>query len=143
MEGESLDVVVRFTPAVLETLTCEVDTGNPDCGSVYCTGFCPGASGVDDLRPGIFALRQNRPDPFSETTRIDFSLDHEYAVLLRVYDISGSLIRTIVDRRLPAGAYSEVWDGRDAKGREAVSGVYFILLRGDTETLVRKAILLR
>jgi hypothetical protein len=90
-----------------------------------------------------FSLKQNHPNPFNPTTQIDFSLNETGPTTLRIYDVSGKLVRTLVNRRMMAGWYSEEWDGRDAHGVEMASGVYFIRLEAGRKTFARKAIILR
>ncbi len=90
-----------------------------------------------------FALFQNHPNPFNPLTRIDFTVGRTARFSLRIYDASGKLVTTLFDRALTSGPYSEVWDGRDARGRNVASGTYFIKLEGGRNTLTRKAVLLR
>ena len=66
--------------------------------------------------PEQFQLRQNYPNPFNPATSIDYSLPTSSRVILTVYNVLGSKIRTIVDEIRPAGNYVAVWDGRDAAG---------------------------
>jgi hypothetical protein len=88
-------------------------------------------------------LDQNHPNPFNPRTRIDYRIDRTRPVHLAVYDISGRVVRVLVDRNMHAGVYTETWDGRDTRGREVASGVYFYRLRAGTITLSRKATLLK
>ena len=88
-------------------------------------------------------LDQNYPNPFNPSTRIDFVADKEQRVSLRVYDITGRLVTTLIDREMLAGTHSEVWDGRDANGNAVASGTYFFRLKAGTRTLTRKAVLLK
>jgi photosystem II stability/assembly factor-like uncharacterized protein len=76
------------------------------------------------LRP--FALLQNRPNPFNPQTTIAFELPNEQAVSLRVFDVSGRLVRVLVDGEVYGQGHSEaVWNGRDDTGRRVSSGTYF------------------
>jgi hypothetical protein len=93
--------------------------------------------------PIPLSLGQNEPNPFNPVTRIPFSIDDGAPVLLEVYDISGRLVRRLVDRPMPPGSYSADWDGRDSNGNEVVSGMYFYRLQAGKATLTRKAVLLR
>jgi hypothetical protein len=90
-----------------------------------------------------FALMQNQPNPFNPLTRIGFSVERSGPVTLRVYDIGGRLVRTLVDRTLPAGAHAEVWDGRDDAGSRVASGIYFYRLDAGSRSMTKKAVLLR
>jgi hypothetical protein len=90
-----------------------------------------------------FALEQNYPNPFNPSTQIRFSIDRDAVVQLSIYDVSGKLVRTLVNRTLKAGAYVETWDGRDTQGSNVASGIYFYHLTDRKKSLTRKAVLLR
>jgi hypothetical protein len=90
-----------------------------------------------------YSLSPNYPNPFYSTTRIDFSLPDAGVVTLRVYDVSGRLVRTLINKKLGSKRYSEEWDGRDASGRKVPSGAYYIRLESNNKTLSRKAVLLK
>lgn len=103
-------------------------------------------AGVDvDPAPAIarFALSPNAPNPFNPVTTIRFGLDRTGAVTLRVYDVAGTLVRTLVETSLPAGQYHAVWDGRDRAGRPVGSGVYIYRLDQSDRHIARKMSLLR
>jgi hypothetical protein len=91
-----------------------------------------------------FALHQSSPNPFSGgTTRIGFALPRETRATLRVFDVRGRLVRTLVDGALPAGRHDVTWDGRNTQDRPVASGVYFYRLRTGEEEATRKLLLLR
>jgi hypothetical protein len=91
----------------------------------------------------LLALHQNRPNPFNPSTTISFSLPGECAVRLEVYDVSGRLVARLIDsERLSAGAHEVEWNGRDAAGRTAASGIYVYRLVAGKETISRKMVLL-
>jgi hypothetical protein len=89
------------------------------------------------------ALHQNVPNPFNPTTAISFSLPSSQHVTLSVFDVTGRLVRTIVDGPLDAGFKQCRWDGTDAAGDEVRSGVYFYRLTAGKQTLTRKMVLVR
>jgi flagellar hook assembly protein FlgD len=64
-------------------------------------------------------------------------------VSLRVYNVSGRLIRTLVSGSAPAGPSTVTWDGRDSAGGRVSSGVYFYRLDNGQRSLTRKGVLLR
>ncbi|MBK9304444.1 MAG: T9SS type A sorting domain-containing protein [bacterium] len=68
------------------------------------------------------------PNPFNPTTTIRFALPAAGSARLAVYDVTGRLVRTLIDGNLAAGAHEASWDGRDAAGRSAASGVYLARL---------------
>ena len=73
-------------------------------------------------------LGQNYPNPFNPTTTIKFSLPRGGHTTLKVYDVSGRLVRTLVDGPRQAGAQTMDWDGTDNAGQRVASGVYFYRL---------------
>jgi len=90
-----------------------------------------------------FALRQNFPNPFNPNTVIGFSIDRESDVTLAIYDVTGKLVRTVLNRKMPIGIYSEKWDGCDERGKNVASGIYFYRLKAGKRVLTRKMVLLR
>jgi hypothetical protein len=90
-----------------------------------------------------FALDQNWPNPFNPVTRIGFSTAGDGPVSLRIYDIAGRLVRTLVNDFRPAGTYREIWDGHDDSGARVASGIYFYRLDSGQRSITRKAMLLR
>jgi len=137
-------VTVRFEPTSDGTKLCTVDTGDALCSDVDCTGegYDP-LTGIGTNGPRTFALDQNHPNPFNPSTRIRFSLDQDAMVSLIIYDVSGTRVRTLVNRSMSAGSHTEEWDARDDQGRSVASGIYFYRLTSGNRTLTRKAVLLR
>ncbi len=75
-----------------------------------------------------------RPNPFNPSTTIEFRVPRDARTQLKVYDVTGRLVRTLVDARLGAGRHAARWDGRDDRGRPVASGVYLYRLQtGDIE----------
>jgi hypothetical protein len=84
--------------------------------------------------PRSFILSQNYPNPFNPSTTITFSVTEGgvVATVLRIYDVRGRLIRTLLDSELAPGRHTVHWDGRTDRGDAVSSGVYFYkLLQGD------------
>ena len=103
-------------------------------------------SGVEDepqFIPDHFALQQNFPNPFNFSTRINFSLAQRGMTELKVFDISGRLIQTLVSGELNAGVYSEIWNGTDFNGKQVASGIYFFQLNSGEYKATMKGILLK
>jgi hypothetical protein len=98
---------------------------------------------VSDDTPPVTYLDQNYPNPFNPHTTIRFGLPSHASVELRIYSVSGQLVRSLVDRTLHPGRYAETWDGRDERGRPVASGVYFYRLRAGDFRQTRKMTLLR
>jgi hypothetical protein len=101
---------------------------------LQCSG--PGAVGDDDavLAPGISTVS---PNPFNSHTSIRFELAGRARTSLRVYDLAGSLVRTLIaGEDLGPGPHERAWTGRDDAGRSVASGIYLYRLEagGYTET---------
>ena len=83
--------------------------------------------------PTAYSLSQNFPNPFNATTTIRYALPvvsrQLSAVSLKIYNLLGEEVKTLVNRRQRAGYYSVTWEGKDSSGRQVGSGVYFYQLR--------------
>lgn len=90
-----------------------------------------------------FALFENIPDPFNQTTTIRYQIPAPTQATLRVYDRTGRLIKTLVEEHKETGYYRAEWDGTDEANRPVPSGVYFYRLRAGKFTDAKKMILLR
>jgi hypothetical protein len=91
--------------------------------------------------PVRLALHQNSPNPFNPSTTIEFELTRTGAARLDVFDVRGRRVRNLVQGALGAGTHSVVWDGRDARGDRAGSGIYFYRLDAEGASVVRKMVL--
>jgi subtilisin family serine protease len=105
----------------------------------------PGATDVSVLTtPATFQLSAPRPNPFGSATAIDYAVPADGAhVRIVVFDVSGRLVRTLVNQTRPAGRYSVAWDGRDSGGQRAASGVYFYRMDAGEFSRVQKVTLLK
>ena len=87
-------------------------------------------------------MAQNQPNPFRAGTQIHFGLPRMESVRLDVFDVTGRLVRRLVDGTLPAGDHAVEWDGRtDAMG-SMPSGVYLYRLEAGGEAVERRMLLL-
>jgi hypothetical protein len=100
--------------------------------------------------PLLFTLDQNYPNPFNPTTTIRFAVHRlQFAVhgpdhiSLRVYNVLGQSVRTLVDEEMEPGSYEVEWDGRDDKGKEVSSGIYFYRLATAEHVVTKKMLLLK
>jgi hypothetical protein len=81
-----------------------------------------------------FALGQNFPNPFGAGTSIRFALPRPEDVHLKVFNVQGRLVKTLLDGTRAAGRHVVTWDGTDDAGQAVASGVYFYrLTAGDRE----------
>jgi hypothetical protein len=105
----------------------------------------PTSTGVSS-RPAVPRedyLSQNFPNPFNPSTTIAFGLSTGGHVSLRIYDVSGKLVRIVSEGQRPAGHYEVVWDGKDKNGEPVASGLYFSRLIATGFSQTRKMVLLK
>lgn len=88
-------------------------------------------------------LRAGAPNPFNAATAFRFELAAPGRATLRIYSPAGRLVATLVDADLPAGSHTAAWTGRDDRGREAASGVYFCRLEAGGQRLVQRVVLVK
>jgi subtilisin family serine protease len=93
--------------------------------------------------PREFALGQNYPNPFNPETLVKFELPRASHIRIEVFDVAGRKIRTLAQKRLGAGVYAEIWDGKNDAGAPVPSGVYVYRLQAESFVQSRKMILLR
>jgi hypothetical protein len=93
--------------------------------------------------PRQFELFQNYPNPFNSGTVISYSLSQRSPVRLKIFNIAGQLVRTLMDAEQPAGYRQIRWDGADARGKPVACGVYLYRLTVDGEIETRKMTLIR
>lgn len=93
--------------------------------------------------PSVVELSGNYPNPFNPATRIVFAIPTTQDVELRVYNVRGQQVRTLVKGSLQAGHHEATWFGRDDSGRQVASGMYFYRLTTVDESLVRKMLLVK
>ena len=98
-----------------------------------------GEAGAD-----VFRLRQNVPNPFNPVTEIAFDVPRSGAnVTLRIYDVTGHLVRTLASEPFPPGEHALTWNGRDQRGRMVGSGVYLYRMRAGEIDAVEKLLLVK
>jgi hypothetical protein len=109
--------------------------------------FWKGALEVKEIntpaKPTVFSLAQNYPNPFNPKTMIRFALPKDSWVKLEVYNILGQKVKTLVDEKLTAGVKQVEWDGKDSKGLEVASGIYFYRIKADDFSNVKKMVMLK
>ncbi len=111
----------------------------------------PNLEGVkkeSNLTPASYALRQNYPNPFNPTTTMKFDIRETGRTEIAVYNMLGQKVSTLVSSDLTPGTYTVQWDGRNAMGASAPSGVYFVRMsvqsQGQQEfSAVRKLMLMK
>jgi hypothetical protein len=102
------------------------------------------ATGVVQAAPSAFALHQNVPNPFNPMTIIRYDVPHGGGMIaLDVYDVTGRLVRTLVDGYETEGEKQTIWWGRDDQGTPVAAGVYFCRMSASGFVVTRKMVLLQ
>lgn len=98
---------------------------------------------ADDINNIVFTfeLEQNYPNPFNPVTVIPFSIPEISNVKIKVYNIIGQEIITLLNKELAAGSYKISWNGRDKGGSLVTSGIYFYKLETPGKNIVKKMVL--
>jgi FlgD Ig-like domain len=90
-----------------------------------------------------YALTLNYPNPFNPSTSLLLGIPHNEKVDVRVYDVAGRKIKTVLSRLLTAGGHTVTWDGSTDGGEPAVSGIYFVRMNAGNYSAVRKVVLVK
>jgi PKD repeat protein len=121
-------------------LTTAIAGGNI---KIHTTGGGPGAASERAL-PSAFALLQNHPNPFNPTTTIRYDVPRGGGhVMLRVYNVSGQLVRTLVNGFESAGHKNARWNATDDRGQTVSTGIYFYQLKAEGFSETRKMLLMK
>jgi len=108
-------------------VTIYVDLGNN--GTIDDTVFVGNTLDVDERGlpeiPKEYSLAQNYPNPFNPSTTISYQIPSASRVVLRIYNILGQEVATLLDEERPAGSHVVRWNGQNSSGRAVSSGVYF------------------
>ncbi len=100
-------------------------------------------SGEKDIIPKEFSLNQNYPNPFNPVTTIRYSIPRFTNVSLKIYNIEGKEIETLVNEKQSVGSYNVKWNGMNKSGEMCTSGTYFLHFETDESTQIKKMILVR
>ena len=93
--------------------------------------------------PLAFELEQNYPNPFNPSTKINYSVPQLSQVQIKVFDVLGNEIETLVNEEKPAGEYEVIFNSHSGKVRNLTSGVYFYQLKAGEFIQTKKMILLK
>ncbi|MBN2709435.1 MAG: PKD domain-containing protein [Calditrichaceae bacterium] len=116
-----------------------VDAGAYEYGSTTGIAVKP-ENGV----PVNLFLSQNYPNPFNPITNIEYQISNAEFVTLKIFDILGREVVTLVNENKPAGTYTVQWNGRNMQGQQVGSGIYYYQMQtGDGHVSVKKMLLLK
>jgi hypothetical protein len=98
---------------------------------------------TDAVTPKSTKLAQNFPNPFNPSTTIKFDLKEKGFVTLKVYNVAGQLVRTLVSGVRDANSYTVNWDGKNDRGGAVASGIYFYKMDTKDFSQTKKMVMLR
>jgi len=101
---------------------------------------------TEKIIPDVFSLEQNYPNPFNPSTTIKYSLPSGrsvYHVIIKIYDVLGRLVTTLVDEYQDAGIHYVNWNSTNSYGNPVPSGTYFYTIETENFKQTKKMILLR
>ena len=121
---------------------------------IFCVDTTTSVDWIESEKPEKIILFQNYPNPFNPATIIQFAVvggdgravDGGLSTVdasLKIYNLLGQLVRTLVDERMMPGDYQVVWDGKDEQGKEVASGIYFCRLTTGSYQKTQKMVLLK
>ena len=90
-----------------------------------------------------FKLGQNAPNPFKQLTTINYQLPKAGRVSLKVYNIAGQVVRTLVNEDKSPGRYEIKWDSRDDRGRRVSNGVYYYQIKAGSNSGIKKMVIIK
>jgi len=99
--------------------------------------------GNDGVRPANFELVGNYPNPFNPSTDIKFLAPEAANVKIEIYNITGQLVKTVLDEYVEAGIKAVTWDGTSNDGNKVNSGVYFSKMTAGNQTQTIKMVLMK
>lgn len=125
-----------------------LDTVDPDAWSEWvATGYRRGYCTLLDVDPRLagprLELRGVTPNPFHGRTHVFFELSAAARVALKIHDLQGRVVRTLVDGDLAGGPHQALWDGRDDSGQRVGPGIFFARLTSGAQSASRRMIFVR
>ena len=139
-------LVVRWPSGIVQALTDVAANQELTVVEDSTLAGIAGPGGRSPVLPRVFSLSQNYPNPFNPSTTIAYAVPagrEDVPVRLRVYDIRGRLVRSLVEEERDAGRYRVHWDGRDDRGTRVASGVYLYRIEADDFVSTRKIVVVR
>jgi len=144
--GQSLDIDVNFdtnelTPDSTYTTSIFIHNNSTDSPVEIPVTLYVTTVGIDDPNsqvPGVFALGQNYPNPLNPQTTISYTIPKPCKVSLKIYNIKGQLVETLVNEDQQPGNHSVVWDSNDMS-----SGIYLYRINAGDFTETKKCIILK
>ena len=97
----------------------------------------------DDIVASSFELKRNYPNPFNPTTQIKFDLAEDGLVTIKIYDVMGRQLKTLVNSVKTAGYHSIQWDATNDLGEGVSAGMYIYMIQAGDFVSTKKMVLLK
>jgi len=101
----------------------------------------PGSPNDDDVTPALVLEANNYPNPFNPSTTISYIVPNNGMTTLKIYNLKGQVVRTLVNETREIGSYSATWNGTDDNGQIVSSGMYFYQLSNSGKTITKKMVM--
>jgi len=116
---------------------------SPSASAIYSTKQVTGISEISYNLPESYELMQNYPNPFNPTTTIEWKMNQKGKVEIKVFDVLGKEIKSLVNEIKDAGTYKVTWDGTNNNGKTVSTGIYYYMLKSNNFVDVKKMVLLK
>lgn len=93
--------------------------------------------------PRVFALKRNKPNPFTGKTEIRYQIPEREKVELKIYDVMGRSVKTLMNKEQKPGFYAVSWRGTDKKNKKLPAGIYFLRMEAGDYLKTHKMLMLR
>ncbi|MEW6060931.1 MAG: cohesin domain-containing protein [Bacteroidota bacterium] len=147
-KADGSDITVSYAVSAADTYYVRVvNLTGSEAGpnARYSLTIAPPTGVIDDVNglPRTFALDQNYPNPFNPATTIRFALPNDVPVKLKVYDMLGREIRTLMNGNMNAGYHQVVWDGTNNSATQVATGIYIYRIEAGSFVSTKKMMLIK
>ena len=116
---------------------------SPSASAIYSTKNLTGIEAIGASIPESYELIQNYPNPFNPTTTISWKMMNRGKVEIRIFDVLGKEVKSLVNETRDAGTYKITWDGKNNNGMSVSTGIYYYMLKANNFTDVKKMMMLK
>ncbi len=100
-----------------------------------------GSDNADGVAVAPILAASNYPNPFNPTTTISYSIPETGMTSVKIFNLKGQMINTLVNKEVAAGSQTITWNGKDASGNSVASGLYFVRVENSGKAVTRKMLL--